>query len=269
MTSPPDLEAYRRYMVRRGYAKETIWARQANARRWVRAHPHWRTATFHDVEAWVDRRRVSPASSRNLIGYLRAFYRWAMREGLCEANPTLLVEWPRLPRRLPRPADEAAVADVLGGVDVQTAAMIALQAGGGLRCCEVSRLDWADVDLIEGRVRVLGKGRQRIVALPTWARDRLAALERDGWAVFTGSRGVRLSPARVSQIVCRAFRTAGYPVVAHQLRHRAATVAYATPGADVFALRDFLGHSSVATTQIYTKVSASRVVAMSRAIPAP
>ncbi|RPH33805.1 MAG: hypothetical protein EHM90_00055 [Chloroflexi bacterium] len=269
MTDGVDLDAYRRYMVRRGYARETIWARHANARRWVRWCDDWRTATFRDVERWIDGRPVSPATSRNLIGYVRAFYRWAMREGLCETNPTLLVEWPRLPRRLPRPANEAAVAHVLGQIDVQTAAMIALQAGGGLRCCEVSRLDWADVDLVEGRVRVLGKGRQRIVHLPTWARDRLAALERNGWAVFTGRSERRLSPARVSQIVCRAFHAAGYRIVAHQLRHRAATIAYAQPGADLYAVRDFLGHSSVATTQIYARLEASRVVAMSRAIPAP
>ena len=256
-------------MLRRGYAKETIWARSANARRWVRWCPDWRTATFHDVETWVDRRRVSPASSRNLIGYLRAFYRWAMREGLCEANPTLMVDRYRLPRRLPRPADDTAIAEVLSQVDTRTAAMIALEAGGGLRCCEVSRLDWADVDLIEGRVRVLGKGRQRIVHLPTWARDHLAALERSDFAVFTGRGGRRLSPARISQIVCRAFHAAGHRTVAHQLRHRAATVALAQPGADLLAVRDFLGHASVSATQIYAAIAPSRVVAMSRAIPAP
>jgi site-specific recombinase XerD len=264
-----DLQAYRRYMKRRGYAKETRWARHANAVRWVRWVPDWRHATFRDVERWIDQRDVSPASERNLIGYLRAFYRWAIREGLCEIDPTVLVEWPRMPRRLPRPAPEQAIADVLEQADSLTAAMVALEAGGGLRCCEVSRLDWADVDLVEGRIRVTGKGRERIVHLPGWARDRLAALPREDWAVFRGPYGRRLSPARVSQIVCRAFHGAGYSVVAHQLRHRAATIAYAQPGADPFTVRDFLGHASVATTLIYTKVAPSRVVAMSRSIPPP
>ena len=230
-----------------------------------------RSATFEDVEDWIAGRDVSPASSRNLLGYVRAFYRWAMRAGLVERDPTRLVDPYRVPARLPRPAPDHHIADILEAAPAQLVAIVALMAGAGLRCCEVSRLDWSDVDLIGGRVRVEGKGRrQRILDVSEDVRRAIAALDGIDGAVFAGPSGRRLSPARVSQIVCRAFDAIGADeVVAHQLRHRFATTALTMPGADLLAVRDALGHSNVATTQIYTAIVPGRVAAMSRAVPLP
>jgi len=257
-------------MVRRRYSKEVVWARFANAVRWVEWCDDWRTATFDDVECWIAERDVSPASSRNLVGYLRAFYRWAMRQGSCDRDPTQMVDPFHVPGRLPRPATEEHIAVVLRDAEPQLAAMVALMAGGGLRCCEVSRLDWCDIDLVGARVRMTGKGmRQRVVTVSDRVRDRLAALDTTAGAVFVGPSGRRLSPARISQIVCRAFRAKGTTVVAHQLRHRFATLALQVDGADLLMVRDALGHANVSTTQIYTKVVPSRVDAMSRIVSIP
>lgn len=264
------IEDYRRAMIRRRLARETIWARAANARRWIAWCEDWTAATFVDVEDWIAERDVGLGASRNLLTQLRAFYRWGMRQGLVEHDPTVMVERMRTPRHLPRPAGEADIVGVLAEADALTGAMVALMAGGGLRCCEVSRLDWHDVDLTRGLVRVRGKGdKERLVAIADRVVEHLGRLSGFRGAVFVGPSGRRLSPARVSQIVSRAFHEQGSPVTAHQLRHRFATQALTVEGANLVMVRDALGHASVATTTIYTRVAESSVLAMSRAVGLP
>jgi integrase/recombinase XerD len=257
-------------MRRRGYSREVIWARFANAIRWVSWSQDWRTATFEDVEDWIAERDVSPQSSRNLLGYVRAFYRWALRKGLVEHDPTQLVDPYRVPKLLPHPASDRDIHAVLESADAQLAAMVALMAGAGLRCCEVSRLDWRDVDVVGGRVHVHGKGaKERVIDVSADVRRRLAALDSSSGPVFVGKRGGRLSAARVSQIVCRALDAVESDATAHWLRHRFATTALRQPDADLLAVRDAMGHSSVATTQIYTLVVPGKTAAMSRAVMLP
>jgi integrase/recombinase XerD len=262
---------YREYLVRRRYAKGTIAARVASARRWVTEVDAWQACDFHQVEDWVAGHHITAHSQRNVIGYLRAFYRWALREGLVEVDPTALVDSPRLPSLLPRPARDEHVAHVLADAGVELAAVLGLMAGGGLRCCEVAALRWVDVDLAAGSVHVMGKGsKERRVFLGPDVLALLAALDGVDGPVFPSPvHGGHRSAARVSQWVCKTFRAAGYPTPAHQLRHRAATAALAVPGADLLAVRDMLGHSSVSTTQGYTAVIPGRAAATSRAVRLP
>lgn len=249
------IHAYRLYMIRRGYAQETVWARCSIARQWLRRSIDWRAATFRDVEAWLAESELCPGAVRNRVANLRAWYRWAIREGLCDTDPTLLVDMPRLPQRLPRPAREDQIGHVLAGADPAVAAMIGLMAGAGLRCVECSRLDWRDVDLAAGQIIVMGKGmKERSLELAPAIVRLLAALDGFDGPVFVGVRGGRLSPARISQTVCRAFRHAGYPTTSHQLRHRFATAALREPEADIMVVRQLLGHANVGTTQIYAEI---------------
>lgn len=256
-------------MIRRGYARETIWARCSIAREWT-CRLDWRAATFRDVEQWLAERDRGPGGTRNLVANLRSWYRWAIREGLCDHDPTLLVDMPRIAQRLPRPARDEHIGHVLAGVTPDVAAMIGLMAAAGLRCVEISRLDWCDVDLIEGRVIVMGKGmKERALEVAPVVVRLLAALDGIDGPVFVGARGGRLSPARVSQTVCSAFRQRGYSTTSHQLRHRFATAALQAPSADIMDVRDLLGHSSVATTQIYTKSVPGRSAKISRSMELP
>jgi site-specific recombinase XerD len=256
-------------MRRRGYAQETVWARCSIAREWI-ARLDWRRATFRDVEQWLGERDRGPGGTRNLVANLRAWYRWAIREEMTEHDPTMLVDMPRIAQRLPRPAREEHVGHVLAAETPQTVAMIGLMAGAGLRCVEVSRLDWDDVDLRAGRIVVMGKGmKERQLELAPGVVRLLAALDGIAGPVFVGVRGGRLTPARVSQIVCTAFRCQGYSTTAHQLRHRFATTALLDPVADIMDVRDLLGHSSVATTQIYTRSVPGRAGLVSRALELP
>lgn len=266
-----DLHAYLRYMRRRRYSRETIWARRAVARDWLgHIGDDWATATFEDVEDWIGGLDVCAATARNRLTNLRAFYRWALRQGLVTADPCRLVDrWP-VPQRLPRPARDDQIVAVLGEVDARVGAMVTLMACAGLRCCEVSRLDWSDVDLERGRLTVNGKrSRQRMIDVSDDVVRAVAGLDGVEGPMFCGVKGGRLSAERVSQTVCRAFHSAGFATTAHQLRHRCATTALAMPDADLLAVRDLLGHSSVATTQIYTAITPGRVASISRAMHLP
>lgn len=267
-----DLDAYRRYMRDR-FARNTIRPRWAVAVDWCRRHPDPSSATYRDVEAWLRDRGLAASSTRNLVVCLRAFYRWMLREGIAQHDPTALVDRPRVPARLPRPASDRDIARLIAGADVRMRAVYALMACAGLRCVECSRLDWRDVDLELGTVIVNGKGsRERLISLSpdvvrTLAAWRLAS--SSSGAVFTGERGRRLEAHRVSQLVNTSIRAAGFRCTAHQLRHRCATAALQVPGADLLAVRDLLGHASVATTQVYTACLPERTAATSRALALP
>jgi len=258
-------------MVARGYAPATVSARLSIAGDWL----DWRRGDIDaghvDVERWAAGRAVGPAATRNLHTMLRAFYRWAQRDGLVRHDPTQLADRPRVPAYLPRPAAEHDIARALAGADVAVQAMIALMACAGLRCVECSRLDWADIDLSAATVIVNGKGqRERMVDLSPDVVAALAVLAvSTSGPVFVGHGARRLSAARVSQRVAAVFAAAGLTVRAHQLRHRCATSALAESHGDLLAVRDLLGHASVATTQVYTAVSPGRTAATSRALRLP
>jgi site-specific recombinase XerD len=269
-----DLAEYLAYMVGHGYCRGTIRSRLSVARDFARG-TQIRTATWRDVERWAAGRGVSAASQRNLLVNLRAFYRWARRNGIADADPTELADRPAIPHRLPRPAPEREIARLVAGANVPLRALVALMSCAGLRCVECSRLDWVDVDLGAATVIVNGKGsRERLIDLSPDVVRALAELAlsvsgRHTGPVFVGPYGRRLSPARVSQVVARAARAAGVDVRAHRLRHRCATMALQQSGADLLAVRDLLGHASVATTQIYTAVIPGRTAATSRALRLP
>ena len=269
----PDLDAYRRYMLGRGWARGTRWARWAVAREWCGRHPDPGAACYRDVERWMVERALTPGSTRNLLVNLRAFYRWMMREDLVDRDPTALVDRPRVPARLPRPAPDGDIARLAAGGDIQLRALVAVMACAGLRCCECSRLDWRDVDLVAATVIVNGKGqRERLISLSPDVTRALVALRlsvRGVGAVFIGPTGRRMSNARVSQRVNRALRAIGSTTQTHQLRHRCATAALQVPGAGLLDVRNLLGHASVATTEIYTAVLPERTAATSRALSLP
>jgi integrase/recombinase XerC len=261
-------------MVARGYAPATVSARLSVAVDWVQWRRGDLDAPHTDVGWWPPQRGCGPAATRNLHTMLRAFYRWAQRDGLVDRDPTQLADRPKVPARLPRPAAERDIARVLAAGDVQTRALVALMACAGLRCVECSRLDWVDVDLYAATVIVDGKGhRERSIDLSpdvTRALAELAVITPGrGGAVFVGQAGRRLSPARVSQRVGAAFAAQGLTTRAHQLRHRCATMALTMPDADLLAVRDLLGHANVATTQVYTAVVAGRTASTSRALRLP
>lgn len=208
------------------------------------------------------------------LSAVRSFHRFLLREGITDRDPAVGVPQPRLPRSLPRPLPVEDVRRLLEAPDegsptgLRDRAILELLYGSGLRISELTGLDVDDLDLEEGSVRVLGKGgKEREVPLGSFGRDSIGAYLTRGrpalasaatrGAVFLNARGGRLSRQSCARLLGHHVRRAGIErrVTLHTLRHSFATHLL-EGGADVRVVQELLGHASVATTQIYTLVTA-------------
>ena len=221
----------------------------------------------------------NPASMARSTTALRGLFRFLVSEEVIEGDPTADVRSPRLPRRLPKALDEDQVLDLLDSVsgmtpsDLRDRALLELLYGTGARISEVVGLSLIDLQGDDGLLRVFGKGaKERLVpvggpahmALDRWlsisGRPLLAperwARRSDAEAVFINTRGGRLSRQGAWSIVRHHAERAGLgPLVSpHVLRHSCASHMLAH-GADIRVVQELLGHVSIATTQIYTKLS--------------
>jgi len=221
-------------------------------------------------------RDLQKTSVARKLACLRTFFKFLVREGRLKTNPAELISSPRLPKKLPShlPEDEAAaVVEMPQGSslkDLRDRAVLELLYASGLRVRELAGLNDENLDLSQQLVRVFGKGRkQRIVPFGEFAakaltaylteRDRLGLShpEDDGQTpVFVSIRGRRLNARDVQRLVekTRLRLPSGRRLTAHTLRHSFATHLLER-GADLRAIQELLGHSSLATTQKYTHVS--------------
>jgi len=224
-------------------------------------------------------RRLSVSSIRRKLSVLRAFFRFLSREGVVKVNPARLVRMPKMPKTLPRvPSAEQTnlLIDTVKSGDVprpdvvRDVAILEFLYGCGLRLSELVGLNLDDVDRSERWVRVRGKGRkERQVPYTGKAAD---ALERylperkpapGVTALFLGRGGRRVS-ARTIQTMVKACAVAlsGDPSLhPHSLRHAYATHLLAA-GADLRSIQQLLGHASLSTTQKYTQVSLTDLMAV-------
>lgn len=249
-------EDWARAMRVRGLADGTLATRSTNYRSWFEfIGDRWQSAGHRDVEAWLDTRTLAAGTTNRAVSDIAQFYRWARREGLASIDPTDLVDRPKVPRRLPRPADEAGSERALAlGAPMERRAC-ALMLYGGLRCIEVSRLLRRDIDLVEGWLSLFGKGsKERRVPILAPLEPWLAELVDDppDTHVYRSSRGP-VTPERVSHRVNEHLRGAGCQFTCHQLRHRYGTHMLRRTR-DLRLVQTLLGHANVATTQIYTLV---------------
>ncbi|MBK9579174.1 MAG: tyrosine-type recombinase/integrase [Fibrobacterota bacterium] len=211
------------------------------------------------------------------VAALRSFSAFARRQGWLEIDPMESISAPKRSRKLvdviPQADLERAIAllrersDALEGPARERALrsrrILEVLWGSGLRLAELLSLDWADVDLESGRMRVTGKGRKtRMVPLTDPAREllneSLASGVRSG-PVFTGRNG-RLGRRTVERDVAGALRAAGHSGAdwPHALRHSFATHLL-DGGADLVSVKELLGHANLAATQVYTHVSVERL----------
>jgi integrase/recombinase XerD len=226
---------------------------------------------------WLRGQGLSPRSQARHVHSARGFYRFAVREGLVERDPLENLRPPKAFRRLPRCLTAAQIEALLasprtdGPVGLRDRAMLEVMYATGLRASEVTSLEWANVDLDLGLVRVFGKGRkERLVPLGReagrWvrryvdeARTRLAK-GRTSKVLFLSNRGGALSSTGLWGIVRRHAVGAGVErtLTPHVLRHSFASHLLER-GADLRALQAMLGHSDISTTQIYTHVTRERL----------
>jgi integrase/recombinase XerD len=203
-------------------------------------------------------------------------------EGLSAIDAAAGVEAPRVPAGLPKALDESEVTDLIEGVvgddpiSRRDRAVLEVLYGTGIRISELVGLSRADVDLDGALLRAFGKGsKERIVplgrpacrALAEWFDGGRPALEPERWArrgdaeaVFLNARGGRLTRAGAWLVVKKHGDRAGLGdrLSPHVLRHSCATHLL-DHGADIRAVQELLGHVSISTTQVYTKVSTERL----------
>jgi integrase/recombinase XerC len=232
-------------------------------------------------------RGASPATINRRASAVRTFTAWATRRGFLATDIAARLESPRRPRTLPKvlQRDQATAVfddqpDTADPVVLRDRLVVEILYGSALRVSEVCGLDVDDVDADRRLLRVIGKGdKERRVpygvptarALERWLTAGRPALvgSTSGPALLLGTRGGRLDPRTARRAVHKTLKsTPGVPDLApHGLRHSAATHML-EQGADLRSIQELLGHATLATTQLYTHVTADRLrVSYERAHP--
>jgi integrase/recombinase XerD len=277
-----------RVKVERGLAKLTVEAYARDLARLVRFLAGRGREVVDDVTA-IDitdhlialaAARLSPRSRARALVAIRGMFRHLVAERWIDADPTALVEAPKLVRRHPGVLGEDAMERLLAippetPRGVRDGAMLELAYASGLRVSELVGVPLADVNLRAGFVRVTGKGKKtRLVPLGEAARARIARYVdevRPGWvrdpaepALFLTHHGRPMTRQAFWKLLKGYARAAGVrlpggSVSPHKLRHSFATHLL-EGGADLRAVQVMLGHADIATTELYTHVSTARIV---------
>lgn len=273
----------------KGHSAHTVRAYTGDARALI-AFAGARGVAVADLElpllrAWLAEQTRGGAARTTIarqVSSAKTFCAWAVREGVLASNPAARLQAPKAHRTLPAvldPAQAAAAVDAAArrgddtGPDDPLAQrdglVVELLYSCGIRVGELCGLNLADVDPDRRVLRVIGKGdKQRTApygapaaaALDAWLRHGRPALATaaSGEALLLGARGGRLDQRMARTVVHRATAAQGTDVGPHGLRHSAATHLL-EGGADLRVVQELLGHSSLATTQLYTHVSVERL----------
>ena len=286
--TPTDLsidQAIEEYLislrVERGLARNTIEAYQRDLGQYEE-YLSGRKPTDQLVAGFVGSLREKGLAATTVsrkIAAVRGLHRFLLGEELASQDPTALIDSPRRSEPFPKAlaVDEAiALVEVPGDstpIDRRDRAVLEFLYATGARVSETVGLNLTDLDLTDKVVVVTGKGsKQRLVplgqkaveAISEWLPDRLSLLKRDEPAdpVFLNMRGRRLSRQGVFNIVKKRADDAGIDrakVSPHVLRHSAATH-MVEAGADLRTVQEMLGHATISTTQVYTKVSSAHLM---------
>lgn len=243
--------------------------------------------TLRAIRAWLAslvQQGKSRATISRRTASIRSFTAWAYRRGYLDSDPGLLVTSARGDQKLPQVQTPSDTAELLSYAATRTReenspaairdwAILETIYATGIRVSEVCSLDTTSIDQQGMTLRVIGKGnKERVVpftraclsALQAWlshGRPSLAIPEA-GRALFVGDKGRRIDPRVIRAMIHRMCAQAGVRDLApHALRHTAATHILAG-GADLRAVQEMLGHSSLQTTQRYTHVDAQRLSAI-------
>lgn len=289
------LAAYDRDLRRRGAAERTRRAYGVD----LGAFAEWCAARrlgpgevrYRDVRrfaAGLSEAGAAPATVARKLAALRGLYGCLVRTERVGSNPAELVPSPKRPQALPTVLSTEQMRTLLERIpagaplELRDRAMLELAYACGLRCEEIVNLDTGAIDFEGEQLRVLGKGsKERVVPVGEPARDALRrylergrhalAADRREPALFLSKSGLRLSSSDVRRRLARWIEKAAEaadlrraeladlpPVSPHALRHSFATHLL-EGGADLRTIQELLGHASISTTQIYTRVDAARL----------
>lgn len=239
------------------------------------------------LRAFIARRLdgCSRSTAARKLATLKTFFAWATRDG-DRPNPAEVVASPKVPRPLPTHLAEDDIENLLTSVAERAAAtktkskrlwtrnraLLELLYSSGLRAAELVALDWKNIDVGLGAVRIEnGKGgKQRVVPVGADAIDALAAYRktwngpvRDEDAIFLNRYGDRLHVRSIGRVLDTCIRQAALQTQAspHAIRHSFATHLLEN-GADLRAIQEMLGHASISTTQRYTHLDLRRLASV-------
>ena len=293
--------------LERGATRETIRSYQSDLRQFVSfLHTFIDTKTQPISPAsidsitirrylrWLDEKKEKKSSLARKLATLKSFYRFLTKEGWTDSNPAAQVRSPRQGQRLPKvlTKDDANVLmEIPEGTSYTTSrdrAILETLYSTGARVSELVGLNWQDLDMATGIIRLRGKGKkERIVPIGEIALEALQEYRThqpvkpgkgthgketkvgkpSEWPagsapVFRNNRGGRLSARSVERMVKRSSQCLpGGSVTPHTLRHSFATHLL-DEGADLRVIQEMLGHASLATTQKYTHVATDQLMAV-------
>ena len=286
MTSLTDRERFLTWMrVEQGRSDRTIEAYGRDIAQYesylATAKSNSRVVKSAIIEKYVGQLRANeraPKSIARQFAAIRMFHRFMLDEGLRTDNPTAFIDGVKVPSGIPKALSEEEVELLLnavtgvGSLAVRDRALLEFLYATGARVSEACGLSMSDVDMESNVARVFGKGsKERIVPFGRHAKEALESWLGAGgrpmlcpqqWAkrdhadaVFLGVRGTRLSRQAAWGIVRKYAMLAGIKseLSPHVLRHSCATHML-VHGADLRIVQELLGHASVSTTQVYTKV---------------
>ncbi|MGH2980751.1 MAG: tyrosine recombinase [Solirubrobacterales bacterium] len=286
MTWDEALDAYERELRARGAAERTLRAYRSDLVQfagWAAEQGLGRPdqVEHRDVRRFAASLSESGAAAATVarkLASVRGLYDHCVRMGSIGQNPADLVASPKRPSKLPKVLAPEQIAQLLDRIpthtplEVRDRAMFELAYSCGLRCEEITGLDRGSVDFESEQLRVRGKGgKERLLPIGEPAqkalqryletgRPALLVGQPDEQALLLSRRGRRLSPSDVRRRLRRWVREAaiGAGISPHSLRHAFATHLL-EGGADLRSIQELLGHVSISTTQIYTRVDPSRL----------
>jgi integrase/recombinase XerC len=282
-------ERYLAELVRRGNSAHTIDAYGADLREFLHylsppdLEPPAPTAIdlllLREWLASLYKKGLTAVTIRRKLAAVRGLFRYMLREGLVSINVARLVRTPKAPKTLPEVMSPEVVNTLIDGVEtaelerpypLRDRAILELLYGCGLRVSELAGLSLHDLDRSEHWLRVLGKGKkERQVPIPGKAFEVLERylaerpVVREQTAVFLNHRRSRLTDRGIRGIVkLYATMVSGDPSIhPHSFRHAYATHLLAD-GADLRAIQELLGHARLSTTQKYTQVALTDLIAV-------
>lgn len=236
---------------------------------------HYRDVTYDDLQQFVAGLRdigIHPRSQKRIISGIKSFYRFLFVDGYISADPTELLESPKIGLKLPTVLTVNEINRILDSIDLtqpegqRNRAMLEVLYSCGLRVSELTALRLSDIYFDEGFISVIGKGnKQRFVPISQTAlkeiryylEDRELMPVKKGYEdiLFLSRRGTALSRIMVFHVVKVQTELAGIRknVSPHTFRHSFATHLL-EGGANLIAIQEMLGHENVTTTEIYTHI---------------
>lgn len=282
----PHIEAFLRHLaLERNLSEHTLRAYRQDLTDFAAYCPSSpQSIEMVDIRGFIAHQTMEGKSKTTVarrLAALRSFFAFLYREGRISLNPARLVATPKTPKHLPSflSVDDAfslvQEPEGFGLLPVRDKALLELLYSSGLRVSEIAGLNVEDVNIREGLVKVLGKGRkERIVPIGGKALDALKAylIERllykkkkksdaSDSALFLNKSATRLTDRQIRRIVVKYARAIGIEgqIGPHTLRHTFATHLL-TGGADLRVIQELLGHSSLSTTQKYTHLDIGHLI---------